>query len=184
MPSGYLTTGRTAYATNTYALVSRSYRTGAAGEPFVARRLLGTVRLAVRSGTPVFVGIGPAAAVDAYLAGVRREVATAFDARRSDFRVRGTSAPAGPPAEQGFWAAQVSGAGARSLTWAPRAGEWRVVLMNGDGSAGVRASLAVGARIPQLLWIGISALVFGGMLLIIGAGVIYTAVPKGPRRDR
>ena len=180
---GYLMTGGTAYSTSTYALVSDNYGTGTAGEPFLARRLLGHVRINVRSTTPVFVGIGPATAVDSYLAGVRREVATSFDPRQSDFRLQGLTAPAGLPAAQGFWAAQMVGAGAHPLTWTPRAGEWRIVLMNPDGSAVVRAGLAVGAELPQLIWFGIGALIAGGMLLIVGAGVIYAAVPRAPRRD-
>ncbi len=180
---GYLMRGSTVYSTSTYALVSDSYGNEAAGEPFLARRLLGHVRIDVRSATPVFAGIGPAVAVDSYLAGVRREVATGFDPRRSDFRQQGVSAPVGRPATQGIWEAQAVGAGAQSLTWAPRAGEWRIVLMRPDGSAGVRAELAVGAELPQLLWFGIGALMAGGMLLIVGAGVIYAAVPRAPRRD-
>ena len=181
---GFLMTGRTVYSTATYALVSDNYGTGTAGKPFLARRLLGHVRVNVRSTTPVFVGIGPAAAVDSYLAGVRREVATSFDPRRSDFRLQGVTAPVGLPARQGIWAAQTVGAGVHSLTWTPRAGEWRIVLMNPDGSAGVHAGLAVGAELPQLLWFGIGALIAGGVLLIVGAGVIYAAVPRAPRRDR
>ncbi|HZO96624.1 MAG TPA: hypothetical protein VFB42_04550 [Gaiellaceae bacterium] len=40
------------------------------------------------SADPVLVGIGPAAAAYAYLAGVRHEVASRFDARETDFRLR------------------------------------------------------------------------------------------------
>jgi hypothetical protein len=179
---GYLMTGRTAYSTGTYAVVSDTYGTGTAFEPLSARRLFGDVRIDVRSATPVFVGIGPRADVDGYLAGVRREVATGFDPRPTEFRQQGLTAPAGLPAAQGFWAAQTVGAGAHSLTWAPRAGEWRIVLMSPDGSAGVRAGLAVGAELPQLLWFGIGALIAGGLLLIVGAGVIYAAVPRARRQ--
>jgi hypothetical protein len=180
--AGFLMTGRTAYATDTYALVSDSYRTGAADEPLLARRLLGDVRIAARSTSPVFVGIGPAANVDRYLAGVRREVATDFGARPSDFRLRGAAAPSTPPGAQPFWASEVTGIGEQTLTWTPRAGDWRVVLMNSDGSAGVRATMSAGAELPQLLWIGLAALVGGGLLLIVGAGAIYAAVPRAPRR--
>ena len=73
---GYLMTSSKTFSTGTYAFVSDSYRAGTAGDWFVARDLLGTVRIRVDSRAPVFVGIGPAAVVDDYLAGVRREVAT------------------------------------------------------------------------------------------------------------
>ena len=71
--------------------------------------MLGTVRIRTHSAQPVFVGIGPAAAVDAYLAGVRREVATRFDAAKSDFRLHRGGAPAAAPATKHFWAAQTVG---------------------------------------------------------------------------
>jgi hypothetical protein len=176
--SGYLMTNATAYSTDTYALVSDSYRTGAAGERFVARDLLGTVRIRSTSSRTLFVGIGPAAAVDSYLAGVRHEVATRFDAGRTHFRLHSGAAPSAPPTAARFWVAQSVGSGTRTLSWSPASGNWRVVVMNADGSSGVRADLAIGARLPHLLSIGIGALAGGALVLLIGAGGLYAAVPR------
>jgi hypothetical protein len=174
--SGYLMTHSTAYSTDTYALVSDSYRTGAAGDRMVIRDMLGTVRVRTESVQPVFVGIGPAAAVDSYLANVRREVATRFDANQTDFRLSNGGAPAVPPTARRFWAAQSLGSGAQTLSWSPRNGDWRIVVMNANGSAGVRAELAIGARFPHLLWIGIGVLGGGGLLLLLGGGGIFAAM--------
>jgi Domain of unknown function (DUF4389) len=174
--SGYLMTGTTAYSTDTYALVSDSYRTGAAGDWFVARDLLGTVRIRTDSPRSVFVGVGPAAAVDAYLAGVRREVATRFDAARSHFRLQQGGAPTVPPTAKRFWAAYTIGAGTQTLDWSPASGDWRIVVMNADNSAGIHADLAIGARFPHLLWIGVGVLAGGALLLLIGGGGLYAAV--------
>ena len=91
--NGYVMTDTTPYSTSTYALVSDSYRTGAAGDAFVARDMLGNVRIRTHSAQPLFVGIGPARAVESYLAGVRREVATRFDAQQSDFTRHAGGAP-------------------------------------------------------------------------------------------
>jgi Domain of unknown function (DUF4389) len=176
--AGYLTASSTAYSTSTYALVSDSYRAGTAGDWFVARDLLGTVRIRVQSSTPVFVGIAPAAAVDSYLAGVGHEVATRFDARSSDFRLRAGAAPAAPPTAESFWAAETVGSGTRVLTWTPESGDWRIVLMNPDGSRGVAAEVAVGARLPHLLGIAIGLLVGGGVLLLLAGGVIYAGTAR------
>jgi Domain of unknown function (DUF4389) len=176
--AGYLMTGSRAYATDTYALVSDSYRAGTAGDRLVARDMLGSVRIRSRSATPVFLGIGPAASVDAYLADVRHEVATRFDARRSAFRLHGGGAPAAPPATEPFWATTVSGSGTHVLTWTPQNGDWRIVLMNADGSPGVRADLSVGARLPHLLWIGVALLGGGALLLLVGGGALYAAVSR------
>jgi hypothetical protein len=176
--AGYLSTNSTVYSTGTYALVSDSYRTGTASDWFVARDLLGTVRIRTQSTSPVFVGIGPAAAVESYLVGVRHETAGSFDASRSNFRLYAGGAPSEAPTAQNFWAAETIGTGTRDLTWSPKSGNWRVVLMSADGSRGVTAELAVGARFPHLLGIGIGLLAGGGALLLIGGLAMYAAVPR------
>jgi hypothetical protein len=119
--------------------------------------------------------IGSAAAVDAYLAGVGHEVAARFDARQSDFRLQQGGAPAEPPAAQDFWAARSLGAGSQTLSWSPRNGSWKIVVMNADGSAGIRADLAIGARFLNLLWIGVGALAGGMLLLLLGGAGIWAA---------
>jgi hypothetical protein len=174
--SGYLMTNSQRYDTGSYAFVSRSYRTGAEGNWFVARDLLGSVRVRTTSMTPVFVGIGPAADVNAYLAGVRREVGSGFDGHRSDFHSRGVHAPAGPPTAQGFWAAHATGSGTELLTWSPTKGNWRVVLMNADGSHGISATVSIGAKFPHLLWLGVGAAGFGGLLLLVSGAGLYATV--------
>jgi len=173
--SGYLMTDSSAYATNTYALVSDSYRTGAAGDVLVARDMLGTVRIRTDSTRPVFVGIAGAAALDSYLAGVRREIATRFDANQSDFRVHQGGPPALPPTAKTFWSAHTVGTGTQTLTWTPRSGDWRIVIMNPDGSASIHTDLAIGARFPHLLWIGIGALGGGAFLLLLGGAAVHFA---------
>jgi hypothetical protein len=177
--SGYLMTNSTAYSTDTYALVSDSYRAGASGDLFAVRDMLGTVRIHTHSAQPVFVGIGRATTVDSYLAGVRREVATRFDANRSDFRLHAGGAPPAAPTARHIWVAQSLGSGTQTLSWTPQNGNWRIVVMNANGSPGVRADLAIGARFPHLLWIGISALGGGALLLLLGGVVIYAAVRRG-----
>ena len=174
--SGYLMTSSQRYDTGSYAFVSRSYRTGTEGNWFVARSLLGSVRVRTASVTPVFVGIGPAADVDGYLAGVRREVGSGFDGHRSDFTSRGVHAPAGPPTAQGFWVAQAAGSGTETLTWSPKKGNWRVVLMNADGSPGVDATASIGAKFPHLLWVAVGAAGFGVLLLLVSGAGLYAAV--------
>ena len=171
----YLTTDARLYATDTYALVSDSYRTGGPGDWVAVRDLLGKVRVTSESGRRVFVGIGPAADVDAYLANVRRDVATSFDVSPSDFRVRPGGAPTSLPVTQHFWAAKAVGSGTQRLTWTPQDGHWRVVVMNADGSPNVVSRLSVGARAPHLLGLGAGAAAGGVLLLALGVVVIWAA---------
>jgi hypothetical protein len=178
--NGYLMSDSNVYSTDTYALISDSYRTGATGDVVVARDLFGTLRIRTRSDRPLFVGIGPAAAVQSYLAGVRREVATRFDAGRSDFKLHTGGAPSVVPSAKQFWVAQSVGSGAHTLSWNPQNGSWRIVVMNADGSRGVRADVAIGARFPHLLWIGVGVVSGGVLLLMLGGIGMYAALRRSP----
>jgi Domain of unknown function (DUF4389) len=175
--AGYLMTDSKLSTTPTYALVSDSYRTGA-GDAAAARELLGKVRIAARSSEAVFLGIGPAAYVDAYLADVRHAVVPRFDSGATHRRVVAGGAPAVPPAAKRFWSASTVGTGSFELTWKPQRGSYRVVLMRPGGSPGVAASLSVGAGFPHLLAIGLAAIGFGVLVLVAGSGILYAAVRR------
>ncbi len=176
--SGYLMTSATPFSTSTYALVSGSYRGGAAGDWFVTRDLIGTVKLRVQSTRPVFIGIGPESAVNNYLAGVARAQGASFTNHHADFRTYPGAAPSSPPVSQSFWDARSTGSGRQTLTWHPRAGNWRIVLMNADGSAGVNSDVSIGARLPHLLAIGIAAAGVGLVLLLFSGGAMYLVVRR------
>ena len=66
------------------------------------------------------------------------------------------------------------------MTWTPQNGNWRIVLMNADGSPAVNASVSIGARVPHLLAISIAVLGAGLLLLLISTGGICLAVRKRP----
>jgi hypothetical protein len=174
--SGYLMTSSEPYSTSTYALVSANYRGGTSGDWFVNRDVIGTVKLRVTSTRPVFVGIGPGNAVNAYLAGVGYAQGDSFASRSADFHTHSGLAPATLPSTQRFWSASSTGSGVQTLTWTPRAGNWRVVVMNADGTAGVSSAVSIGARMPHLLAIGIAVAGAGLLLLIIsGTGIYFAA---------
>jgi hypothetical protein len=84
-----------------------------------------------------------------------------------------------PPTAKTFWSAHSLGTGTQTLTWTPRNGDWRIVVMNPDGSANIHADLAIGAGVPHLLWIGIGALGGGVLLLLLGGIAVYLATRRG-----
>jgi hypothetical protein len=141
-----------------------------------------------------FVGIGPRADVDRYLAGVRRmsiervrlaRGALPVDARPLDADAASanstgsasvgpgpaTAAPPGTPQEQPFWRYTNAGAVNAPVTWSPssvRGQRLALVVMNPDASARVSAAL-VAAVTPQWLnpmtW---GLLILGTVALLLG----------------
>ncbi|MFB3739154.1 MAG: hypothetical protein ACE14W_09365 [Candidatus Velamenicoccus archaeovorus] len=187
---GYYTTGAHGYATGTYALTSEDVDLHTGPDrwgPFP----IGTVRISVTGsqGEDLFVGIGPESEVDRYLSGVSHSIVT--DVSLSPFRattteVPGSDTPPSPPAEQDFWSASASGAGAQTLTWDLEDGTWTIVVMNADASTGVDVRMDIGAKTGLLLPIGIGLLaggvVFVGLavlLIVVGRPSTWQRVPQG-----
>jgi hypothetical protein len=69
------------------------------------------------------------------------------------------------------------------VSWEIEDGDWSVVLMRAEGSRGVQADLSVGARLPDLAWVGIGLVGAGVVLLGVGAGLIYLAVRRPRERS-
>jgi len=176
--SGYVMSGPGSYSTGTYALESGAYNAGAPGVAPIARALLGTIRIRSQSSRAVFVGIAPAGAAGSYLANVAHAEAGGLGARSADFRTQPGGAPGTAPTAQHFWAASATGAGQRTLTWKVRSGNWRIVVMNADGTRNIASDLSIGASLPHLLWIGIAALGAGLLILLMGGGALYLAVRR------
>jgi hypothetical protein len=126
---------------------------------------LGTVRLRLDSTNErrVFVGIGPRSAVEGYLRGVARaEIADVSTEPFSvEYRHLGDGAPSRPPGEETFWRAYAEGPGAQTLTWPVESGDWVVVVMNQDASAGVGVDATVGFKANWIRPLGIGLLVGG-----------------------
>jgi hypothetical protein len=181
---GYLSTGTERFTTTSRALASERLDVEVDDKSWIAGvEDLGDTRLRVASanGEPVFAGIAAQRDVAAYLRGVEHTVVADIDSSPFSARHRerqGTREPA-PPAEQDFWAASVQGSGPQTLHWTPGVGDWSVVVMNADGSAGVSADVSAGAEIAFLEALGWS-LTGGGILLLV-AGVALIARGVRPR---
>jgi hypothetical protein len=135
---------------------------------------IGVTAESVDGGAPKFVGIGKAADVDRYLANV--EVDRVDDISVEPFKLdkerqAGTRTPAAPTA-QSFWVAQDSGARA-DVNWKVRDGDYKIVVMNADGSRDVKADSHFEAGAPYLSTLALSAMLAG--LMTLGAGGVFLA---------
>jgi hypothetical protein len=175
---GFLMSPSEQFDTGSYALLSETFDIGSEVPQWVIDELIGTVRIKSDSEQRVFVGIASEADGDSYLGDVRRSVVTDID--DPDYSPRPGGPPSSPPAEQTFWEASTSGAGEQVLDWDVEDGDWVVVVMNADGSAGVTAELRIGAEADALTWIAIGFVVAG---LLIGAGAA-ALIYVGSRRRR
>ena len=182
---GFFTTRTETYSTATRALRSEDLSIVGGAPVDIADGDFATIRLRVTpSGAAgaIFVGIGRASDVDAYLRGVVHETVVNVDFDPFEVestRTAGVRAPA-EPASQAFWSAQSSGTGTQTVRWAVRSGTWSVVVMNADGSPGVRFDGNVGARISHLAWIG-GGLLAGGLLILAGGIVMIVFGARGRR---
>lgn len=178
---GYLTSATESFSTSGYAITSRSIdlATGANWVPMSSA--LGTARLTVTgtgSGSDVFVGIAREGDITDYLGGVQRTIVTDVGSGSAPAISTGAGAPSSPPGEQDFWTAQASGSGTQSLTWSPSVGNWVLVVMNADGSAGVSVDARLGATVPALGGLAWGLLGVGLVMLLLGVLAIVLAVHR------
>lgn len=176
--SGYVTTDVHEFSTSGAALATKSTHLGSPGVGWLySPGLLGKLRIRVTPqgpGSVRFVGIGPTAAVDRYLAGVDRTVISEF------FEDKVQAVDGGPPRSapgtQDFWVASATGSGTQTLKWDPADGSWTVVVMNADGRPGIDVGADLGARMPAVLWIAVGVLAAGAIFLAGGAFLIAGAI--------
>ncbi len=131
---------------------------------------------------PVFIGVGPAADVDRYLAGVAIDKVTDFDVdpfRLKTVRQDGTARPA-PPGSQSFWVARGTGTNA-TLNWKINDGSYRLVVMNADASPGVTVSGRFALTIPHVFGFAIGILVGGIVVAVLGVVLLVVGVRMRPR---
>src|SRR6185436_6045300 len=133
---------------------------------------LARVRLRVESTgeEPVFVGIARRDDVDRYLRGVgfAQVEHVRFDPFSVDYRYRDGGPPPTAPINTDIWVASAHGSGAQTLEWDLQSGQWSVVVMNADGSAGVSVDASAGARASWVLPVGIGLLAGGLLVVAIG----------------
>jgi hypothetical protein len=172
---GYFTSPTEELSTDTYAITSNEIDLGADAEApdWVVADAVGTVRVRATStspGQPIFIGIASEQDAESYLedVGHAEVVDVHYDPFRVEYAISEGALPPTLPEEQAFWQASVAGAGTQTLTWDAEGGNWAIVVMNADGSAGVSFDASIGARIGWLLWVAIGLLIGGAVVLASG----------------
>jgi hypothetical protein len=172
---GYVNLATASYATAGHALASGAI--GAHGGWEWLGPLVGQVRIKVTQtgrGSGVFAGVASAAAARRYLAGVAYTTVTGYPGQGS-VRHPGLVVPR-PPGSASIWTAKAAGARTASLLWTVRDGDWAVVVMNADGSAGIAVRAQVGASFPALGWLAAELLAGGVMLALVAVACIIVPV--------
>lgn len=112
---------------------------------------LAEASLVVTDEESVFVGVGPAERVDAFLAD-----------------------PTARPGDQDFWVDGNEGTAAR-IDWEVDPGRWSAVVMNADGTPGVDASVSTSVPAGPLRLAGAALAAVGTAIGIAGAALVVTA---------
>jgi hypothetical protein len=180
---GFLSTDSHSFSTSTYAITSENIDLGSSSD-WTPSSVLGTLRIrATPTGQSkgVFIGVGPQAAVNSYLAGVSHLVVSDWvNGDSKDVTVSG-NAPRSAPVNAGIWTAKAVGVGTQSLTWRPTGGQWIVVVMNPTGAGGVSVTADAGATIPDLAWIAVGLFAVGVILLAGALALIIVPVKRAHR---
>lgn len=176
--AGFLTSDTQSISTGTYALTSSNVELHVdAPAAFMPDAVLGDTKITATGNgdRDVFVGIAPTAKALAYLDGVEHATLTAVRDGRPILRNHPGDSPEVAPARSDIWVAQSSGPGTQDVVWAPKNGDWTVVVMNADGSPGVSIDATVGAEVPALGWVIAVLLALSGTALLIG--IVLIAAP-------
>lgn len=187
--SGYLTTSTATYSTRGYALASDAI------SPHGGWSWLGLfvdkVRIRISSGSsgPIFAGIATARDVRHYLGGAPYTMVGGHGERDvtgypgTDVTgYPGTAVPA-PPASALSWAVRAEGSGNLTLTWTVQDGDWMVVAMNSDASAGLTVRTDVGISSLAMPWLAGELLAAGLLLGVTAAVLIVVPVRMASRPE-
>ena len=174
---GYVSLGSQTYASDGYALVSERLHIGS-GATGLVQGLIGNVRVratATNRGEALFLGLAKRSSSDAYL---DRVAYTSIRGLGSGVagQVEHSGGPLPvPPAAAPIWSQQSAGPGERTIVWTPSDGEWRLLVLNSDGTPGLSVRAELAAELPALGYLATAALVLG--LLGAAVGSVLVALP-------
>jgi hypothetical protein len=183
---GFVMTPTTSLVSDTHAIRSEDAEIDTDGTAsWVPSAWLGQVRVHARADTeaPLFVGVAATSDVDRYLGDVSYDTLRDLRDGRAVLVTTDGGAPATAPSDQTFWVAQATGTDA-TVTWDLEDGDWTIVMMRADGTAGVAADVSTGAELPILDAVVAVLFVLAGLFLLAGALLIAIPVRSATRRQQ
>ena len=148
-----------------------------------------TVKLEVEnddSSQAVFIGVADADDIKDYLDDVEHDEVTDLDVypSRLRYKTRRGDAEPGSPGVQDFWIETSEGTGAQVVKFDLEEGEYTIVAMNADGSAGIDMDVIFGIRSSGvILAIGIIFIMLG-IGLMTGGIIMVVFGAKSPREQQ
>jgi hypothetical protein len=172
-----LSSGFHPVGTSTPALVSETARISDAA-PVDGSALGDTaLRITARSDDTIFIGVADATLVDQYLSGVAYEEVR--DLELSPYRVETVRhdgrSEADPPVDEVFWVASATG-NAPTLEWPVTDGDYRIVIMNADGSPAVGAEAQFGVQVKGLFGVGLGVLIVAVLVGVVGLVLLIVGI--------
>ena len=179
---GYLMSGTETFATGAYAISTPNVDIHTDMATDIPHALLGDAKIEATSvgDEAVFIGVAHTSDARAYLASFRHAHLVDWN-DHPVLRPGGSGSPSAPPTSEGFWVAQASGTGTQSVTWPLKEGDWTIVVMNADGSPGVRTDVAAGATVPALDDILVAMLIGAVVGLVVGVVLVSVGVQTASR---
>ena len=151
------------------------------------RNRSGNLRLRIRAERAdrgeVLIGIGRLRDIEAFVQAGSYQTVSAldFDPLRYAQVNLGGSRELPQPSGQLF-VASARGDGLQEVDWPIGSGEFRAIIMNGDGSAGVDVKSEFGVRFPYLRGFAVAAMVIGSLAVLLGVGLVAFQFRPGRAR--
>jgi hypothetical protein len=181
---GTLASGSRLLSTPTAAIVSpiASIKNTSGVASVVGQPTLRISASPVQRTAGVFIGIGRAADVDRYLAGVATQEVTnlSIDPYSITGTRHGGRANVKPPATQRFWVGQASSTRAAQINWKVRDGQYKVVIMSANGHGGLATTSAIAITTPYIARYALAVLLLGLLMAGGGTALLIRATRQPP----
>jgi hypothetical protein len=188
---GFITSDRAVLVSSALAITTQAVEIETQSRNLSSGSALIRVRASREDGGPVFVGIGRADLVQAYLLGSRYEALT--DIQFSPFEFNSRTVPGRstedlldpPESRSDIWAASSAGTGLQETRYSVvkdetgRVVDHIVVIMNADPSAGVAVEAEYAVKYPRLRGTGIAFMVVGTIVCLLGVLAVVVGVRSG-----